>query len=153
MYQLIFILVIQITLETQINGHNEVMNGIVIDLNNALLNDKDEEGRAKIQNINQLESKLKSIGYQTVVNISGPSLRRKINSEEDYDKLISEGIIHQAPANSDTDWYILELARINGYDILSNDCFKLYRNEFGKTWIKKHRKEFMLINGQLIIQP
>ena len=144
---------IQITLETQINGHNENINGIVIDLNNALLQDIDEKGKAKIQNIIQLEFKLKSAGYQTIVNIAGPSLRRKIDSEEDYEKLILEGIIHQAPANSDTDWYILELAKINGYDILSNDFFKPYRNEFGKTWIKKHRKEFMLIKGQLIFKP
>ena len=144
---------IRITLDTQINGQNENMNGIVIDLNNALLQDKDEEGSAKIRNIYQLEIKLKSLGYQSIINIAGPSLRRRIDSEEDYEKLISEGIIHQAPANSDTDWYILEFAKINGYDILSNDFFKQYRNEFGKTWIKKHRKSFMLINGQLIITP
>jgi hypothetical protein len=145
--------VIKITLTTQINGHKENKNGIVIDLNNVLLQDKDPEGRAKIQNIKPLEIKLKSLGYQTVINISGPGLRRKIDSEEGYEKLISEGIIHQAPANSDTDWYILEFAKTNGYDIISNDCFKQYRDEFGKSWIEEHRKALMLIKGQLIIQP
>ena len=138
-------------IETEEKKFDEIIKGIVVDLNNVLLFDRDINGKAKIENLYNIESKLKSLGYEIIIFISGPSLRRKVDSEERYEEFISSGIIYQAPPNSDTDIYILKYAKSNEYDILSNDCYCKYQKQFGKKWIKEHRKEFMLINGQLLM--
>ena len=126
--------------------------GIVSDLNNYLYEDKDSDGKVKIENIELLEDTLQEVGYSKKILIGSSSLITKVNKPKIYDQLVIERRICKAPALTDTDWYILKLAKIYNYDILSNDKFKDYWEEFGKDWIMEKRKTFMLLEGKLIIK-
>lgn len=126
--------------------------GIVSDLNNYLFEDKDSDGKVKIENIELLEKTLTEVGYNKQILIGSSWLIKKVNKPKMYDRLVIERRICKAPALTDADWYILKLAKIYNYDILSNDKFKDYWEEFGKDWIMEKRKTFMLLEGKLIIK-
>lgn len=133
--------------------NNEILElGIISDLNNLLYDDKDSDGKVKIENIKLLEETLRKEGYQKIILVASSSLKKHVNKPEIYEKMVKKGRICKAPALVDTDWYILKLAKLYDYDILSNDKFKDYWEDFGKEWIIEKRKTFMLFESQLIIK-
>ena len=78
------------------------------------------------------------------------TLLYQIDNRPKLEKLIREGLIIQIPSNFDDDRLILILA--NEYDdyILSNDKFREYK-EFPKTWVDKHRIEYVIIRNKLYL--
>jgi len=129
-----------------------VEKSIIVDLNNVLLDDKDAEGKAKLQNIDLINEVLRSHGYTKIILITSSKFIERVNNRNTYKKMVKERKIHVAPALDDNDWYILELAKDLDCDVLSNDKYNDYWVEFGEDWVKKKRKTFMLIEGKLIIK-
>jgi len=125
---------------------------IVVDLNNFLLADKDLSGKAKIENIDLLYEYLKAHGYDNIIFISSSSLWKRVNKKGRYDQLVRNRTILKAPALVDMDWYVLSIAQQLNCDILSNDKFKKYWDDFGREWIQSKRKTFMFIEGKVIIK-
>ena len=126
--------------------------GIAGDLDNFLCADKNSKGKCKIENIELLEVALRELGYNKIILIVSSYFFKRVDNKNIYEKLVSERRIIKAPALEDTDWYVLQLAMTLDYDILSNDKFRDYWDEFGEDWIKEKRKTFMLFEGKLIIK-
>jgi len=139
-------------IKNEVLSEQNIEKEIVVDLNNILLEDKNEDGNAKICNIEKIETCLKSSGYIKILFIAGAQLRHNVDDKKYYSKILKEKKIYQAPAKIDTDWYILSYAKANNCYILSNDKFDEYKEKFGALWLKEKRKTFMLIEGQLFIQ-
>ncbi|MFX1503946.1 MAG: hypothetical protein ACFFDH_23490 [Promethearchaeota archaeon] len=129
-----------------------VGKGIVTDLNNFLLADLNLSRKGKIENIEFLSGTLKDHGYSKMIHISSSSLWKRINNKKIFDRLVKKKEIWKAPALVDTDWYILTIAQQFDYDILSNDKFREYWDEFGRDWIEYKRKTFMFIEDKIIIK-
>ena len=125
---------------------------IIVDLNNFLFEDPNTIGKAKMIYVEKLEVYLTNLGYNNVIFIAGPKLRFFNDDNKKYEKLIKEKKIYQSPAMVDSDWYILSFAKKNNCDILTNDKYKEYWNEFGKEWIMEKRKTFMLVDEQISIK-
>lgn len=125
---------------------------IIVDLNNFLFEDPNTNRKAKMMYVEKLEVNLTNLGYNNIIFIAGPKLRYDNDDNKKYEKLIKEKKIYQSPAMVDSDWYILSLAKKNNCDILTNDKYKEYWNEFGKEWIMEKRKTFMLVAEQIIIK-
>lgn len=125
---------------------------IIVDLNNFLFEDPDAKGKAKMVYVEKLETDLTNLGYNNVIFIAGLKLRKGNNDKKKYENLIKEKKIFQTPAMVDSDWYIISFAKKNNCDILTNDKYKKYWNEFGKEWILDKRKTFMLVDKQISIK-
>ena len=127
-------------------------NGIIIDLDNVLLEDRNNKNKAKFCNIKKIKSKLEENKYGHLIFIASANLRHRINNVKSFESLIKSKEIFLSPALEDNDWFILKYAQRWDYDILSNDKFKEYWSKFGEDWVKSKRKPFMFINGELIIK-
>lgn len=125
---------------------------IIVDLNNLLYDDKDSNGKVKIENVKILESILREKGYIKIILVVSSYFIKKVNKPKIFEKLVKNKKILKAPALNDPDWFILELSRTNNADILSNDKFKNYWEEFGENWIREKRKPFMVYDGKIIIK-
>ena len=126
--------------------------GIAGDLDNFLCADRNSKGKCKIENIELLEVTLRELGYDKIILIVSSYFFKRVDNKNIYEKLVSERRIIKAPALVDTDWYVLQLAKTLDCDILSNDKFRDYWDEFRKEWVKEKRKTFMLFEGKLIIK-
>ncbi len=126
--------------------------GIVCDLDNLLYAERDSKGMCRIENVEILESTLKEIGYNKILLIVSSYFYKKVNNRRIYEKLVREKRIIKAPALEDTDWYVIQMAKTLDFDILSNDKFRDYWNEFGGEWIRAKRKTFILFEGKIFIK-
>lgn len=126
--------------------------GIVGDLDNFLCADRDAKGKCRIENIDLLELTLREFGYNKITLIVSSYFIKRVDNKRIYESMVREGRIKKAPALVDTDWFVLRFAKTSDYDILSNDKFRDYWDEFGEAWVKKKRKPFMLCEGKLIIK-
>jgi len=131
-----------------------VLNGnpVVVDLDNFLYADKNAKGKCRIENIELLEATLRKLGYNKIILIVSSYFIKKVDNKRIYERMVKERRINKAPALVDTDWYVIQLAKILDCDILSNDKYRDYWDEFGKEWIKKKRKTFMIFERKLIIK-
>lgn len=132
--------------------NSEHMNPLIVDLNNFILEDKDLDNRGKVKNIEKLVSNLKKSGYNEIILIASSKLKYRIDNKKEYKKMVKKYDIKESPAMVDTDWFILDLAKKLDCDILTNDRFKEYWDEFGRKWIMNIRRTFMIVNELISIK-
>lgn len=82
-----------------------------------------EGSQARFQNIVLVVRKLMEEGYEPIV-VADAALRHQIDEREEYERRIEEGKVHQAPAGTDADYFILSFARELDSFIVSNDRFR-----------------------------
>ena len=121
-------------------------NVIVVDGANIAYIEPSKKGDPKVSNITSVVSLLKEKGYQPIVIIDA-SLHHKVDDPEQLDALINERVIRQAPAGTDADYFVLEVADENNANVVSNDRFEPYQKDF--PWIKERRIPLMIVNGEV----
>lgn len=124
---------------------------ISVDLANILYNDRDEKGKLKAENIIKLYNSLREENYDPYLILDAP-LRYKVDNELEYERLVEEQILYQAPAGRKADNFFLNIAKAFKCKFLTNDLCREYYDEFGKDWIQENRKTFMFIDGKLILE-
>src|SRR5207244_3156333 len=88
-----------------------------------------EGGEARLANIELVREKLREDGFEPVI-VADAALRHKIDRRADYERLVNAGLVHQAPAGTDADYFILSFAREMNARILTNDRFRDRANDF-----------------------
>ncbi|MFX1365900.1 MAG: hypothetical protein ACFFCE_17450 [Promethearchaeota archaeon] len=126
-------------------------NLLLVDISNLLNMDKDENDKIKVNNIQKVRDVIISIGY-TPRMIADASMRHHIDDDDKYKEFIEKKIILQAPAGTEADEYILEIAKVEKSRFLTNDMFEKYWKEFGKDWIFQNRLTCLFFNGKFIIR-
>ena len=108
-----------------------------------------EGGEARLGNIELVMRKLASDGYKPLI-VADAALRHQIDDKPAYEKLIDDGIVHQAPAGTDADYFILSFAREMGARILTNDRFRDRAQEFPAERDRIIR--YMIVNGAVVLE-
>jgi hypothetical protein len=108
-----------------------------------------EGDAARLENIELVMRKLKELGYDPVVLVDA-ALRHQIDRPEDFEQLVSEGTIRQAPAGTDADFFILSFARELGAGVVSNDQFRDRQDAFPET--RDQIIRFMIVNGEVVFE-
>ena len=121
------------------------------DLSNVLFEDININGKLKVENIRVVYNTLLDENYDPFLIIDA-YLRHLMNDEKEYEELIKEKIIYQAPAGRKADPFFLKLAKAFKSKFLTNDLCKEYYEEYGRDWIIENRKTFMFIEGKLILE-
>src|SRR5512138_3511545 len=81
-----------------------------------------EGDRPELANIVAVCDKLREEGYDPVVVVDA-ALRHQIDDRAGYERMVDGGMIRQAPAGTDADYFILSFARELEASIVSNDRF------------------------------
>jgi hypothetical protein len=122
-------------------------NRVLVDASNVAY--ATEGGEAKLANIQLVQRKLREEGFDPLV-VADAALRHQIDDKKAYEKLIDDGKVHQAPAGTDADYFILSFAREMEARILTNDRFRDRAEEFAAERDRIIR--FMIVDGEVVLE-
>jgi hypothetical protein len=108
-----------------------------------------EGGEARLRNIRLVEDKLREEGLQPII-VADAALRHQIDDKAAYEKLIDDGKVHQAPAGTDADYFILSFAREMDARILTNDRFRDRAKDFPDE--RNRLIRYMIVDGEVVLE-
>ena len=108
-----------------------------------------EGERALLDNIRIVCAKLIEEGYKPIV-VADAALRHQIDNLKEFEQLVEDGTIRQAPAGTDADYFILSFAREFDASIVSNDRFKDRQQAFPEARDSVIR--YMILNGEVVFE-
>jgi hypothetical protein len=119
---------------------------IVVDGSNIAYVERSSNGDPRISNIVAVRKALMSKGYDPIIVVDA-NLRYEIDDPHQLESLLDRQEIRQAPAETDADYFVLELAKRYNSQIVSNDQFERYKNHY--SWIEERRVPLMIVEGQV----
>ena len=120
---------------------------VIIDGSNVAHSSEGEV--ALLDNIRLVQDKLREEGLEPVVLVDA-ALRHQIDKENEFEQLVEDGTIKQAPAGTDADYFILSFARELNADIVSNDRFRDRMDAFPET--RERMIRYMIVNGEVVFE-
>jgi len=108
-----------------------------------------EGGEARLRNIKLVQAKLLAEGFEPLV-VADAALRHQIDDKAAYEAMIDGGQVHQAPAGTDADYFILSFARELNARILTNDRFRDRATEFAAE--RERIIRFMIVDGEVVFE-
>lgn len=108
-----------------------------------------EGEKARLTNITLMREKLTEEGYEPIVVVDA-ALRHQIDESRQYESLVEDGTIRQAPAGTDADYFILSFARELDAAVVSNDRFKDRQQAFPEARDRMIR--YMIVNGEVVLE-
>lgn len=108
-----------------------------------------EGGEARLRNIQLVQEKLREEGLEPIV-VADAALRHQIDDKQAYEKLIDDGKVHQAPAGTDADYFILSFAREMDARILTNDRYRDRAKDFPRERNRVIR--FMIVGDEVVLE-
>ena len=138
--------------QSQINHEilNQKEKTLHVDITNILNLDKTASGEIKVSNIAKVRDAVLALGYNPRM-WADASMRHHVDNKEQYEKILDKKIIHQTPAGTKADIWVLKIAKKRNYKFLANDLYRQYREEFGREWISKNRLTCVYDEGEFII--
>jgi hypothetical protein len=108
-----------------------------------------EGGEARLQNIKLVQKKLQEEGFEPLI-VADAALRHQIDEKSEYESLIDDGKVHQAPAGTDADFFLLSFARELEARILTNDRFRDRAKEFAEERDRVIR--YMIVEDEVVLE-
>ncbi|HSJ24539.1 MAG TPA: hypothetical protein VK929_07730 [Longimicrobiales bacterium] len=108
-----------------------------------------EGGEARLENIRLVCGKLKEQGYEPIVVVDA-ALRHQIDRRDEYETMVDDGRIRQAPAGTDADYFILSFARELDASVVSNDRFKDRLDAFPEA--REAVIRYMIVNDEVVFE-
>ncbi len=118
----------------------------VVDSSNVAYLQLSKDNNPMIENLQKVSGKLEKEGYKSIIIIDA-SLQHEVDAPELLDELENTGFLHQAPAGTDADYFIIETAERKDGVIVSNDTYDDYQEEH--PWILERRIPLMIIEGEV----
>jgi hypothetical protein len=108
-----------------------------------------EGERVWLSNIVAVCDKLREEGYEPLV-LADAALRHQIDDKAEYERMIDGGLIRQAPAGTDADYFILSFARELDASIVSNDRFRDRQRAFPDA--ARRLIKYMVLQGEVVLE-
>jgi hypothetical protein len=108
-----------------------------------------EGGGARLSNIRLVCEKLREHGYEPIVVVDA-ALRHQIDERSEYEAMVDDGSIRQAPAGTDADYFILSFARELDASVVSNDRFKDRLDAFPEA--RESVIRYMIVNEEVVFE-
>lgn len=128
-------------------GEDDEGGKVLVDASNVA--HSTEGGEARLANIRLVQEKLREEGFEPLV-VADAALRHQIDDKDAYERMIDGGEVHQAPAGTDADWFILSFARELDARILTNDRFRDRAREFAEERDRTIR--YMIVDGEVVLE-
>ena len=120
---------------------------VVVDGSNVAHSTEGE--RVSLSNIVAVCDKLREEGYEPLV-LTDAALRHQIDDRAEYERMIDAGLIRQAPAGTDADYFILAFARELDASIVSNDRFRDRQKAFPDAAMRLIK--YMVMKGEVVLE-
>jgi hypothetical protein len=108
------------------------------------------EGEApRVANILAVRDKLREEGEDPII-VADAALRHQIDDSDAYEQMVEEGLVRQAPAGTDADYFILSFARELDASIVSNDRFRDRIKQFPE--VKDRLIRYMIVRDEVVLE-
>lgn len=107
------------------------------------------EGVARVRYIELIREKLTEEGYEPLV-VADAALRHQVDDAEAYERLVATGTVHQAPAGTDADYFILSFARELDAVVVSNDRFRDRIRSFPE--VRDRIVRYMILEDEVVLE-
>ena len=108
-----------------------------------------EGEKAQLANILAVREKMSEEGFEPVVVVDA-ALRHQIDDRAGYEQLVESGVVRQAPAGTDADYFILSFARELDARIVSNDRFRDRMGAFPDASDRLIR--YMIVEREVVLE-
>ncbi len=108
-----------------------------------------EGEKAQLANILAMRAKMTEEGFEPVVVVDA-ALRHQIDDHAGYEQLVDSGVVRQAPAGTDADYFILSFARELDARIVSNDRFRDRLTAFPDASDRLIR--YMIVGNEVVLE-
>lgn len=123
---------------------------LYVDIANILYMDHDGNDKLKVKNIPKLISTLKGLGYSPIL-IADSSIKHQMDDKKEYERMIVEKTVREAPAGKDADIDIIDHAMNEDCKFLTNNLYRDSFDKFDKDWIFSHRLTCTFADGEIVI--
>jgi hypothetical protein len=93
--------------------------------------------------------KLRDEGLEPVVVVDA-ALRHQIDDATGFERLVDDGVLRQAPAGTDADYFILSFARELDAFVVSNDRFRDLADKFPD--VRDRAIRYMIVAGEVVFE-
>lgn len=108
-----------------------------------------EGEKAHLANIIAMREKMQEEGFDPVVVVDA-ALRHQIDDTTGYERLVESGVVRQAPAGTDADYFLLSFARELDARIVSNDRFRDRLSAFPDAADRLIR--YMIVEREVVLE-
>ena len=120
---------------------------VLVDGSNVAFSTEGET--AQLKNILAVRDRLVAEGFEPIVVVDA-ALRHKIDDEAGYERLVDTGVIKQAPAGTDADYFILSFAEELDASVVSNDRFRDRIKQYPA--LRKRLIKYMIVQGEAVFE-
>ncbi len=137
-------------LESTSEGHTELpAPSEVVLVDGANVAHSSEGEPPHVSHIVAVRDKLREEGLEPII-VTDAALRHRIDDPAAYERLIEDGQVHQAPAGTDADYFILSFARELKASIVSNDRFRDRIAQFPE--LKGRVIRYMIVQDEVVLE-
>jgi hypothetical protein len=126
---------------------DETSNVVIVDGSNVAHSTEGET--PLVANIVAIRDKLVEEGLEPIV-VADAALRHQIDNPQAYEKMIDDGMVRQAPAGTDADYFILSFARELNASIVSNDRFRDRLKDFPEA--RERVIRYMIVQDEVVLE-
>ena len=120
---------------------------VLVDGSNVAFSTEGET--AQLKNILAVRDRLVAEGFEPIVVVDA-ALRHQIDDRGEYERLVDDGQIKQAPAGTDADYFILSFADELDASVVSNDRFKDRIKQYPA--LRKRLIKYMIVQGEVVFE-
>jgi hypothetical protein len=102
-----------------------------------------------VANLVAIREKLREEGLEPII-VADAALRHQIDDPASYEKMIDDGLVRQAPAGTDADYFILSFARELNASIVSNDRFRDRMKQFPE--VRDRVIRYMIVQDEVVLE-
>jgi hypothetical protein len=108
-----------------------------------------EGDAARLANILLVRDKLAEQGFDPII-VADAALRHQIDDSAEYEKLVADGTVHQAPAGTDADYFLLSFAKELDAALVSNDRFRDRSQQFAS--VRQQIIRYMILETVVVFE-
>ena len=120
---------------------------VIIDGSNVAFSTEGEQ--PLLANILAVRDKVREEGQEPII-VADAALRHQIDRKREYEQLVDDGVVKQAPAGTDADYFILSFARELDARIVSNDRYRDRRKQFPDAEDRLIR--YMILGDEVVFE-
>ena len=125
----------------------QTTNVVLVDGSNVAHSTEGEAPR--LANLLAIRDKLREEGDDPII-VADAALRHQIDDPQAYEQLIEDGLVRQAPAGTDADYFLLSFARELDASIVSNDRFRDRIKQFPEVQDRLIR--YMIVRDEVVLE-
>src|SRR4029079_15289889 len=88
-------------------------------------------------------------GFEPII-VADAALRHQIDESAQYEQLVADGAVHQAPAGTDADYFLLSFAKVLDAALVSNDRFRDRSKQFAS--VRNQIIRYMILENEVVFE-